>query len=389
MDRFQLKKLILDTIEHLRNCHLTPDACFYTKFQEYLEVLQDDLFEHDSRSIIASCELLKTITNDINPDKRLKQQLKRESAIMLTSLRMHMKAKKKVYTPLQILLKLEILFEPILDHSRICHDTYAELKNTIVKTKDEELLESIVLRERKKRPMFLREITDAILDDIIDFLQKQNKTFYDFYNDYRISYIVFRLENYADYLETSIYVYDKLCVFISKHLTDKYKLDGKCLAQLIRDQFENTDQSVYRMKLTDFVDKFTNECFTFDKFFEYIQEESVLTKEEEKIYALLFEIYCKKLSGLLPTAPSQTPPASPRNSFSNDQVPTSTTKQSFRQKKPRKDQSKYSYQRFFFFSFKLFICDVRNNNWCGESRFSSRSRTKNSKKTKKLYGSFV
>ncbi len=253
----KLKELVLNTVKHLSNCALTPDIRLYDELKKYIEEHDNEVFEQDGESIIASCKLLRTITKTSVDNERkqfLMNELKRESGILLRSLWMYTKVKKYPYTPLQILLKLEILFDSLLDHSKVCHDTYVELSKCIIQTKEERLVESTILVREKNRSMLLHELADAPLDDIITFLAPFGKTFYDFYNYDRLNYVVFRLRNLTTRAERSNNVYDKLCFFINSELKQKYQLDIECFAKLLLDQFESIDDGRYRKKLIDFVE---------------------------------------------------------------------------------------------------------------------------------------
>jgi hypothetical protein len=256
MNVAQSKALILNTVRHLSNCKLTPDIRLYNELKQYIEEVNDEAFQQDFESINASCNLLETITktsDDNNRTQSLMEDFKRESEILLRSLQIYTKIKQYPYTPLQILLKLELLFDPILDHSKISHNTNFELSKNIIKATDEQLVESTILEKGKRRLMLFRELADAPLDDMIAFLTTYNKTFYDLYNYDKITYVVFRLRNLSSRAQRSNNVYDKLCFFIDSELKEKYQLDIECFVQLLLDQFESINDGRYRKKLIDFV----------------------------------------------------------------------------------------------------------------------------------------
>jgi hypothetical protein len=89
-------------------------------------------------------------------------------------------------------------------------------------------------------------------------------------------------------------------------------------------------------------DKSLNERrFTFVKFFEYINEMSMLTKDDVDKFSTLFEIYCKKLVGSLPCASSQPPPQWSISSQSNDSESTSNSGNHRKTRRHRKTNRKY------------------------------------------------
>jgi hypothetical protein len=258
MNGVSLKKRVGNTIKQLARCKLTLKPQLYSELEQYIDESHNEVFQQDSEGIIASCSLLGTISiNSVEKEQKqsLMADFKRESEILLRSLRLHTKKTKNYpYTPLQILLKLELLFDPILDHTKVCHNTDLELSNCFIKPTNQTLTESTILEKAKSRLMLLHELADAPLDDIITYLHGNDKTFYDFYNNDKITYVVYRLRNLSPRAQRSTNVYDKLCFFISCELTEKYQLDVECFAQLLLDQFECIDEGCYRKKLIEFVE---------------------------------------------------------------------------------------------------------------------------------------
>src|SRR5204862_81725 len=97
MDVAQLKTLVLNTVKYLGNCQLTPEIRLYEELKQYIEEIEDEAFQKDFKSIEASCSLLKTITKtSIDNDRKqsLMEDFKRESNILLRSLRIYTKEKQ-------------------------------------------------------------------------------------------------------------------------------------------------------------------------------------------------------------------------------------------------------------------------------------------------------
>jgi len=93
--------------------------------------------------------------------------------------------------------------------------------------------------------------------------------------------------------------------------------------------------------MISFYNHFDESPFTFIKFFDYIQEDPVLTEQDQSMFAKLFEIYCKKLAGILPCASSQSPPQSTISCPSDDSESTKNTGYRPRNRRHRRNNRKY------------------------------------------------
>ncbi len=115
--------------------------------------------------------------------------------------------------------------------------------------------------------------------------------------------------------------------------------------------------------MIEFYDRFNEPPFTFAKFFEYIQEDPVLAEKDQSTFATLFEIYCKKLAGILPSVPSQPPPQSMISCQSDDSESTESSGNRRRDRRPRRKNRKYLLSIIFY-----------NNHYCKCSYYSCQRR---------------
>ncbi len=101
--------------------------------------------------------------------------------------------------------------------------------------------------------------------------------------------------------------------------------------------------------MVEFYDSLDKTPFTFVKFFDYIKEDPFLIEKDQSTFGTLFEIYCKKLAGILSCAFSEPPPETASSCQFEDPQTTKSANNRGRNKKSRRNNRTYFLSIIFLY----------------------------------------